>query len=179
MIRSCLLLLICIVLLSGCAPVQTKDIRVDAQADPKANFSGYKTYAWLAAAAILNDPDGQWKTPSFNATAEIKNLIDRELQKRGLSESDSNPDLVVAFAAGVDMEALKLKMDPAAKIRNLENVPMGGLAVVLVDSKSGFVNWAGVATAEVRKKPDTRMAKERLDYAVTEMFKKLPKALNK
>ena len=51
--------IIVLMLLAGCASVPTKDIQVDAQADPKANFSGYKTYAWLGAAAIVNDPYGQ------------------------------------------------------------------------------------------------------------------------
>jgi uncharacterized protein YceK len=32
-----------ILLVGGCATVPTQDIKVDAQADPKANFSGYKT----------------------------------------------------------------------------------------------------------------------------------------
>ncbi len=163
------------ILLCGCASVPTKDIRVETQADPKTNFGGYKTYAWLGSAAVVNDPYGQWKIPSFDAVAEIKYLIDRELRKRGMSESYVNPDLIVVFAAGVDMETLKLKVDPATKIDVLTNAPTGGLIVALVDSRSGFVNWAGVATAEVLKNPDTRTVKGRLDYAVTEMFKKLPK----
>ena len=37
-------------LLSGCASVPTKDIQVDAQADPKASFTGHRTYAWLGSA---------------------------------------------------------------------------------------------------------------------------------
>jgi hypothetical protein len=174
MCKSCVLLLVSVMLFSGCAAVPTKDIQVQAQADAKTNFSGYKTYAWLGSAAVLNDPYGQWKTPSFDATAEIKSLIDRELLKRGMSESSSNPDLVVMFAAGVDMDALKIKVDPD-KITILSNVPTGGLMVVLADSKSGYVNWAGVATAELQKNPSARTAKARLDYAVTEMFKTLPK----
>jgi hypothetical protein len=175
MFKSYVLLLVSVLLFSGCAAVPTKDIRTDAQADPKTNFSGYKTYAWLGTAAILNDPYGQWKIPSFDATAEIKYLIDRELRKRGMSESYSNPDLIVVFAAGVDMENLKLKVDPATKMNMLSNVPAAGLVVALVDSQSGFTKWVGVATGEIQKNPDTRMAKGRLDYAVTEMFKKLPK----
>jgi hypothetical protein len=174
MCKSYVLLLVSVILFSGCSTVPTKDIQVKAQADTKTNFSGYKTYAWLGAATVLNDPYGQWKTPSFDASAEIKHLIDRELLKRGMSESSSNPDLIVMFAAGVDMDALKIKVDPD-KITILSNVPAAGLMVVLVDRKSGFVNWAGVATAEIQKKSNERMAKARLDYAVTEMFKKLPK----
>jgi PBP1b-binding outer membrane lipoprotein LpoB len=167
--------IIALMLFVGCASVQTKDIQVDAQSDPKANFSGYKTYAWSGAAAIVNDPYGQWEPPQFDADAEIMFLINRELRKRGMSENTADPDLVIAFAAGIDMEALGLKVDSETKMDVLENVPQGGLVVVLMDSQSGFVIWVGVATAEVQESPDTRTFKARLDHAVTKMFKKLPK----
>jgi len=167
--------IIALMLIGGCASVPTKDIQVDAQFDPKANFSGYKTYAWLGAAAIINDPYGQWEPPQFDADAEIMFLIDRELRKRGMSETTAGPALVVAFAAGIDMEALGLKVDTKTKLDMLENVPQGGLVVVLVDSRSGFVIWIAVATAEVQESPDTQTIKGRLDHAVTQMFKKLPK----
>ena len=164
-----------VMLLSSCASIPTKDIAVDAQADPKANFSGYKTYAWLGAAAIINDPYGQWEPPTIDADAEIKYLIDRELRKRGMSQNSANPDLIVAFAAGINMDALELKVDPEAKIMTLENVPRGGLLIALVDSESGFVIWMGVVTADVLERPDAKTVKARLDYAVTQLFQKLPK----
>jgi uncharacterized protein YceK len=167
--------IIAFMLFAGCASVPTKDIQVDAQSDPRANFSGYKTYAWVGAAAILNDPYGQWEPPQFDADAEIIFLIDRELRKRGFSENTAAPDLLIAFAAGIDMEALGLKVDSETKMDMLENVPQGGLVVALVDSRSGFVIWVGLATAELQESPDTQTVKARLDHAVTQMFKKLPK----
>jgi len=162
-------------LLVGCASVPTKDIEIDAQADPKANFSGYKTYAWLGSAAILNDPYGQWEPPAFDADSEIKYLVDRELRKRGMLQNSVDPDLIVAFAAGINMDALELKVDSKSQMETLTNVPRGGLVIALVDSESEFVIWAGIATADVQKQPDTKTAKARLDYAVTKLFKKLPK----
>jgi hypothetical protein len=164
-----------VVLLSSCASTPTKDIVLDAQADPKANFSGYKTYAWLGAAAILNDPYGQWEPPEFDADAEIKYLVDRELRKRGMLQNSIDPDLIVAFATGINMDALELKFDPEIKINTLENVPRGGLVIALVDSESGFVIWVGVATGDVQEQPDSKTVKARLNYAVTQLFRKLPK----
>ena len=170
-----LLFVMVFMLFSGCASVPTKDIEVDAQADPKADFSGYKTYAWLGSAAIVNDPYGQWEPPGFDADSEIKYLIDRELRRRGMSENSADPDLIVVFAAGVDMDAFEWKVDPETNIDLLENVPRGGLLVLLLDSDSGFVIWVGVATAEVQESPDKLTVKARLDYAVTQLLKKLPK----
>jgi hypothetical protein len=173
--RSHVLSLLSVMLFAGCASVPTKDIAVAAQADPKANFSGYKTYTWLGAAAILNDAHGQWEPPAFDADAEIKYLIDRELRERGMLESSAAPDVIVAFAAGINMDALELKMDPNTKMEALAQVPRGGLVIALVDGQSGFVIWRGVAIADVQKQPDTKTVKARLDYAVTQLLRKLPK----
>ena len=123
---------------------------------------------------MLNDPEGRWKPPAFDANAEIIYLINSELRKRGMSETSSNPDMLVAYAAGADMDALKLKQNPDTKITNLENVPQAGLVVVLIDPQTEFVTWVGVATAEI-KNLDEAAAKKRLEYAVKNMFKQLPK----
>ena len=163
------------ILVSGCASSVTKDIQIETTADPKANFSGYQTYAWLGSAEIVNDPYGQWSPPPFDATAEIKFLLDRELRKRGMSVSTVDPDLIVAFAAGIDMEALGLKEDPDSKEDVLMNMPQGGLLVAFVDSDSGFAIWAGVATVEIQDNPDADTVKKRLDYAVTQLIKQVPK----
>jgi len=162
------------VLLVGCASAPTKDIAVRAVADPKVDFSGYKSYVWLGAASIVNDPLGQWEAPDFDADAEIKYLIDRELRKRDMTQNSLDPDLIVAFAAGIDMDALGLKVNPETKMKTLENVPQGGLLIALVDSKTGFVIWTGQAKAELMDQPDTDTVKARLDHAVTQLFRKIP-----
>ena len=167
--------LILVMFVAACTSVPTKDINIDVQADSSANLSGYKSYAWLGSAAIVNDSSGQWEPPGFDADAEIKYLLDRELRARGKSESSTAPDMIVAFAAGIDMDALDLKMDPETKIDKLENVPQGGLVVVLVDSSTGFVVWIGIATAEIQDNVDAATVKARLDYAVTQMMRQLPK----
>ena len=44
-----------ILLLTACATVPTDDMKFESQFDPRANFSGYKTFGWLVTAEILND----------------------------------------------------------------------------------------------------------------------------
>ena len=168
-------LAVVVLLLAGCSSVPTRDIAFDAQADPKANFSGYTSYAWLGTAAILNDTYGQWEPPAFDADAEIKYLIDRELRKRGMLQSSVAPDVIVAFAAGIDMDALELRVDPEGNIKDLANVPRGGLVIALVDSETGFVIWMGVASANIQEQPDARTVKSRLEYAVTQLLRMVPK----
>ena len=161
-------------LLCGCGSVPTDDIKVEARSDAQAELSGYKTYGWLTEAAILNDGVGQWEPPDFDADAEIRSLINRELRKRGKFEEAIDPDMVVAFGAGVNMDVIEVQVDPSGDMHAL-NVPKGGLTVLLKDGRSGYTIWMGVATAHVKKQPDTETAKARLDYVVTEMFKLLPK----
>ena len=162
-------------LVAGCASSVTKDIMVDAEADPKTNFTGYTTYTWLGSAAIVYDPDGKWEPPQFDADAEIKFQIDRQLRERGMVEDSVNPDVIVAFAAGIDMSSMEIDIDPKSNLTVLENVPLGALTVILVDANTGFAIWGGIATAEIQENPSQETIKKRLEYAVTSMFKKLPK----
>jgi hypothetical protein len=92
-----------------------------------------------------------------------------------MTESSANPDLIVAYAAGIDMASMDIKIDPESKLEVLTNVPLGALTIVLVDANTGRAIWAGVATAEIQENPGQDVIKKRLDYAVTSMFKKLPK----
>ena len=137
-------------LLAGCATVPKDDITIETESDSRVNFSGYKTYAWLGSIDVLNDPHGHWKPPAFDADAEIVFLVDNALRQRGMSEVNNNPDMLVAYAAGVDMEAFKVKQNPETKLTSLENVPQAALVVMLFDPQTEFVTWAGIATGEMR-----------------------------
>ena len=173
--KICLRMFVIVVfLVTGCSTIPTDDIETKTEVAPKANFKDYKTYAWLGAAAILNDPEGKWEPPQFDADAEITLIVDRELRSRGMTETATNPDIYAAYALGVNMDALKIKTDPQSRISVLENVPQGALLIVLIDGKSGFVVWAGAATAEI-KNLGSDVARQRLNYAITDMFKKLPR----
>jgi len=167
-------ILVLVGFMAGCATVPKDDIKVETEADPKVNFSGYKTYAWLGSVGIVNDPEGHWEPPQFDADAEIVFLINEVLRKRGMSEVNEAPDVLIAYALGLDMAALKVKQNPDTKIETLENVPQTALIVTLIDPETEFVNWAAVATGEF-KNADPETAKKRLQYVIDTMFKKLPK----
>jgi uncharacterized protein YceK len=173
--RSLIALSAALLLLSGCASSVTRDIKVEAETDPKANIAGYSSYAWLGSAAILYDPEGQWEPPEFDMDAEIKFLIDRELRKHGMTEASSSPDVIVAFAAGIDMASMEIRTDPESELKTLENVPSGALTVILIDAQTGLAIWGAIATGEVQQNPNQEVTRQRLDYAVTRMFRQLKK----
>lgn len=164
-----------LLLLVGCASPMTSDISVETEASPKIRFSGYKTYSWLGAAAIVNDPEGRWEPPAFDSDAEITFLINRELHARGMVESQVDPDMLVFYGAGIDMESVEIKIDPATDLEQMVNVPRGALTVILIDSESELAIWGGVATAEVKQDPNPEVARKRLAYAIEKMFARLPK----
>ena len=164
-----------IVLLGACASTPTSDISVEAEADPKASFSGFKTYAWLAAAQILHDPEGQWEPRNVDIDAEVQLVIASELNKRGMTEVSNNPDMMVAYAAGVDMASLGLKANPETQEKMLENIPSAALVVALVDADTGYVVWIGEAVGEVQEQADQATVQARIEYAIQQMFRLLPK----
>jgi hypothetical protein len=165
-----------ILLITSCSTTPTRDIEIDATADPKISFSGYKTYAWLASAQILYDPEGQWEPRNVDIDAEVQFMINSELRKRGIAEAASNPDMLVAYAAGVDMTSLNLKENPETSEKLLENIPRAALIIALVDADTGYVIWLGEAVGEVQQGADEATVRARIDYAIREMFRLLPKS---
>ena len=164
-----------ILLMTACSTVPTSDIKVDAEADPKASFSGYKTYAWLAAAQLLHDPEGQWEPRNVDLDAEIQLMIKGQLNQRGIVEVSTKPDMFVAYAAGVDMAALGLKQNPETMEKMLVNIPRAALVVALVDADTGYVIWLSEAIGEVQQQVDAATVRARIDYAIREMFRLLPR----
>jgi len=160
--------------LAACSSV-TKDIEVDAMADANVDFSAYQTYGWVAASAIVSDAYAQWEAPGFDPVVEIKTQVDAALQKRGMTEDSVDPDVLVAFSVGLDMDALGVKQDPDTDTQMLANIPQGGLALLMADSQTGYLSWIGVATGDVQDNPDDETVKKRLEYAVSELIKKLPR----
>lgn len=170
---SALLFACSLLLLSGCSTTN-KDIQITAEHEPSSVFSEYKSYDWLGSAAILNDPENVWESVGVDVAGDIKYLIDRELRKRQLFKTSGRPDLAVSFFVGVNMDNQELKIDEETKIELKKTIPKAGLVVVLSEVTSGKVVWIGVATGDVQKNRTPELVRERLDFAVTEMFKRLP-----
>ena len=157
--------------LFGCATA-TKDIRVEAESAPAINLADYKTYAWLLSAEVVNDPHGNWEPPGFDADAELRFLINRELRSKGMQEVTSRPDLQVAFAAGINMEVFEINMNPESKMYTLKDAPKGALIVVMIDPATRNPVWVGSAVGDVKAGRTSDEVSKRLAYAVKTMFNK-------
>jgi hypothetical protein len=159
-----------ILLTSSCATI-TSDIEIETHDNPSVDYNRYKTYAWAGSAQIVFDPVGQWEQPTLDTDEEVKFVINRELRGHGLTQVDHMPDLLVAYAAGIETTALELEQDPEQGKDVLMNIPKSALLVALLDAQTGYIIWLGYAEGETQLKRDMESIKARIDYAVTEIFR--------
>jgi hypothetical protein len=154
---------------SSCATL-TDDIVVETHANPDVNYHAYKTYAWAGSAQIIFDPVGQWEQPTLDTDEEVKFVINRELRARGLIQVTSQPDLLVAFAAGIDTSVLELKENPNSDKKIVTNVPKAALLIALVDANTGYTVWIGYAVGDAQQQQTIEAIRTRIDFAVKEIF---------
>jgi hypothetical protein len=160
----------CAALITSCATL-TSDINTETHTDPNVNFENYKTYDWLDNAQIVFDPIGQWEQPTLDTDEEVKFNINMQLRKNGLYEASIEPDLLVAFAAGIEVADLKLKQDPASKNDALKQATRASLIIAMIDAKTGYTVWLGFAEGEVQEQQSIDTIRTRIHYAITELFK--------
>lgn len=158
------------VLASSSCTSLTNDINIETHTSPGANFNHYKSYAWAGSSNVVFDPVGQWRQPTLDTEEEVKINISRELHDRGLIEVHNDPDLLVAFAVGVDMTSLELIENPDSEEKILTNVPKASLVVALVDAETGYTVWMGFAEGEVQQQQSIKNIHARIKYAVREIF---------
>ena len=137
-------------------------------------MSGYRTYAWAAAATAVRDPDHEWTPTGLDIASEIVFLVDRELREKGRAPVVDTPDMLAIFAIGVDMKALNLQVDPDDGTKTSESAPMGGILVVLADPLTRRVIWVGRAGGDIAENPTVELVKRRLEHAITSMFAEFP-----
>ena len=161
---------ISIIFTSSCATL-TSDIEVETHVDPAINYHSYNTYAWAGSAQVVFDPVGQWEQPTLDTDEEVRFVVNREMRNHGLHQVGNNPDLFVAFAAGIDTTVLELKEDPSHDKKVITNVPKAALVIALIDAKTGYVVWFGYAVGDVQQQQTIDDIRTRIDYAVSEIFK--------
>ncbi len=165
--------------------------KVRSDYDHSANFSAYKTFAFVSPPGT--EVDGY----PVDITQGIKSAVQREMEKRGYHLTDSHPDLLVNFSAGL---AKKTKNDELANqtlgyygYRQGVNVPVyktwstytydrgtkdyveGTINVDIVDAAASQLVWEGVAIGEIKnlERPVSQV-QPGINHAVGEIFAKYP-----
>ena len=176
---AALLLAPCATFAGACSSVPTSDIKVQSAADEKAKLDGYKTFAWSESDSVFVDRTGVWAEKDFDARTEIEFLVDQALRRHGLTVSQGDPDLLVSstiLAEVQDVEEKKVEDEKSKRREGLtfDAVGEGGLIVELIDAQTEKTVWIGGAKGDLRHSRSTEETKQRLAYAVDEMFKTLP-----
>jgi hypothetical protein len=159
----------------GCSSsVPTSDIKVQSAADEKVNLAGYKTFAWLGSDSTLVDRTGVWAEKDFDARTEVEFLVDQALRRHGLTVSQGEPDLLVDLSIIAEVQDVEEKKTQRREGLTFDAVGEGALVVELIDNETEKTVWIGGAKGDLRHSRSPDETKQRLAYAVDELFKTLP-----
>lgn len=169
--------------LSGCA--STPNVRV--MSDPTADFSQYRTFGF--ASPLGTDRGGYQSAVS----QQLKTSARAQLEARGLTYVETDPDLVVNFSAALD-EKLRVQTTPAPPISRgyygyrvgmYSAWPMyrdettvtpyneGTLNIDIADARRKQLLWEGVVKATVTERTLNNVGPA-IDSAVASAFAKYP-----
>ena len=153
--------------------------------DKNSDFSTFKSYKWVPIKGAAQPDDITDK--------QIKDALDAELAKKGLSKIDAdNADLYIGYQAGLGTEKQFTSYDSGwgygpgwgrggwygggggMTTGETSTIYIGQLAVDMYDSKHHDLVWRGVAskTIDPKAKPDKRQ--KNLDKAVAKLLKNYP-----
>lgn len=166
--------------------------------DDAANFSDYKTYAWL-------EKDSDQKADSKNndlVELKIRNAVNAELVKNaGWKEVKNNPDIILSYDVLVERN-IEERNDPVYSrpfTRTVYNpytrryttiyypsqfmgyerdqrvVREGTVTITMIDRKTDKAVWQGWTTDEVNGR---NLTKKEIDNSVRAIFKKFDVAKN-
>jgi hypothetical protein len=162
----------CLMLLGTIALAQS----VTYDYDRAANFSHYKTYAWIRGTELTDELNH----------ARVVRSIDGALAAKGLArvQPGANPDLRVAYHASFDknleiagstqgLGPFGLGGDRWGSAR-VQPVLVGTLVVDVSDARTKAIVWRSLASSDIRPndKPETRERK--ITKATARMFKNYP-----
>ncbi|PHS36769.1 MAG: hypothetical protein COB07_12115 [Sulfurovum sp.] len=151
---------------TGC--VNTSDIKTKTVKSVKVDMEGYKTYQIVEGSGIVDDTK---RSDNMDINAEMRQMMNTELAKKGKMKVTENPDFYVAYAAGSDMEAVKVKLDADGK-ETVEARPEAAILLVLIDAQTGAIIAISEAEGEA-KNLSPEDTKKRLSYAINKMFEGL------
>jgi hypothetical protein len=143
--------------------------------DKGANFANYHTYAWETSP---NPAKGDWNQ-------RIINLIDQQLQAKGLTKVDSKPDMWAVYSNSVrnekDVVGVGYGLGPAWGWNNSGADPVshesfvtrvGTLVVELADTKNKQLLWRGSVSDTITDNDNKNI--NNLDKSVAKLFKEYP-----
>jgi hypothetical protein len=138
--------------------------------DRSANFAKFRTYSW-AAGTNVND------TLNHN---RIVAAIDQQMALHGFTKVESNPDVLVAYHASFDTNVQITGTGwggprfGGLRSATAEEIPVGTLAVDVIDAHAKSIVWRGIATKELDPKAKPEKRDKNINKAAEKLFKNYP-----
>jgi len=150
--------------------------KINVDWDRTANFSEFHTYGWEPSP---HPAKGLWND-------RITAAIDQQLQAKGLTKVDSNPDLWVVYSNSIHHQKQVVGTGygfgpgwgwgywggPNSVTYNTYVTKMGTLVVEIADAKNKQLLWRGDATDTISDNSNKNI--NNLNKAVAKLFQKYP-----
>lgn len=158
------------ILLANCS-----SIRVNMDYDQEADFSAYKTFAWLPQ---------RKGTAARNPLADkrIKKAVNDELIAKGYAGDTRVPDLLLAYHTGmrskIDVTSWGYRYGrywryPVGRV-SVYQYQEGTLVLDIVDAQKKELVWRGVAQKALSETSSVEKKEENLTKIVAKLLKKFP-----
>ena len=170
-------------LLIGAGTAAAQDVRYNF--DKQANFSGFKTYKWVAIKGV--------EPPNNLVDGQVKAAIDAELATKGLTRVESDTaDLYVGYQLAVGTEKQYTSYDTGwgygpgwygggwygggggMSTGTTSTIYIGQLAVDMYSPTAKALVWRGTASKTIDTKAKPEKQQKNLAKAMTKLFKNYP-----
>lgn len=167
-------------LFTWCAAVSAQEIRFNYL--PGTDFSKYKTYKWVRI------PNQQY--PNSILDEQIMRAIDAQLATKGLSRTEENPDLFVAYQVAVRQEQQWNSYSTggdnwgwggwrgwggmSTTTTTSSTINVGTLSCDIYDVAIKKQIWRGDATKTLGSGKDPAKVEKNLNKAMAKLFSKYP-----
>jgi hypothetical protein len=166
---------------AGCSTVH-----VDAERDPHVDLSAFRTFS-ISDGTVLG-AGGAMLPPGSPANVEIRDALVKNLNAKGLTENEADPDLVVTYVGGAHRRTELVPATPPVygtwgvdpwgpgwwsptyDAWWSQTYTQGTLTVDMVDPKTKRIVWRAYGTADL----DGADAKTRIDEVLRKAFEKFP-----
>jgi hypothetical protein len=163
--------------------VACSQFRVRSDADPSADFTRLRTYAWLPLDQA--DPADQRVLDRY-LDKRLRTAIDRELGAKGYAPAESGaPDFLLNY---------RLSTEPASSLRGsrgmpygvgwigwygaeavyVENYDAGTLYIAVIDGRSRRIVWLGAAQSRILSHASLEKRAKRVDAVAHQILAKFP-----
>ena len=169
-------------------------IRTSFDLDPKADFSQFRTFAWVGPAPLARAKQGTGAQSFVSALDDqrLRRAVDRYLQAKGytLVQNADEADLAVAYSVGSE-EKVRVHQTPTSITTHpfprryryggwytgssvsVQQYTQGTLSIEVYDQKTEQAVWVGWASKRLSRSDDSQRL---INEAVSKILVQFPRA---